>query len=393
MLLSCARHNPPDEQAAAPALPEPTALSVASTPLSPAPPPPAALAAFAAPAAPAAQAEAEPPAEARLGWPENKELMGVYAPMGMIGAPSFPSFLARVAKNGMNAVVVDAKDYGGLLTYPSTIPVAVDAHAASHPVVPSLVKLVHDAHLLGVRVLLRVACFHDTWMASHRRDLAIHGMPDWLDPNNVAAQDYLIAIVDETLAFGVDEIQLDYVRYPTESIGHADFALVHKKTTDVITGFVQRVHEHTKAAGVPLAIDIFGVVAWQRSVDVLATGQDLTRLGDVVEAVSPMVYPSHFSDGFNGYAVPGEHPEVVGFGTRQACDVLKKSGSHAVVRPWIQAFPWHAPGYDTSYVSREITQARAAEGTGWLAWNAGGYYGEVMAASSMDVKARAVAAK
>jgi hypothetical protein len=95
-----------------------------------------------------------------------------------------------------------------------------------------------------------------------------------------------------------------------------------------------------------------------------------------------MVYPSHFQEGFNGYAVPGEHPEVVAYGTKQAFDALKKSRSHAVVRPWIQAFSWHAPGYDTTYVGREMIEAGAGDGIGWLAWNAGGYYNEVMAASA-----------
>jgi hypothetical protein len=319
--------------------------------------------------------------EARLGWPEDQPITGVYAPIGMIGAPSFPKFLERIATNGMNAVVVDGKDYSGWLTYPSAIPLAVEARSDSHAVVKSLQRLVHDAHQRGVRVLLRIACFHDPWMAQHRRDLAIRGMGDWLDPNNEGAQDYLLAVVDETLSAGVDEIQLDYVRYPTEGIAHADFALGGRKTADVITGFVRRVHEHTQAAGVPLSLDVFGVVAWQRAVDVKATGQDLRKLGAVVEAVSPMVYPSHFQEGFNGYAVPGAHPEVVAFGTKQAVDVLAKAGSKALVRPWIQAFPWHAPGYDASYVIREIVQARAAEGAGWLGWNAGGYYAEVMAAS------------
>jgi hypothetical protein len=324
-----------------------------------------------------------PPAdsEPRLGWPEDGQITGVYAHIGMIGTPGFSKFLQQIATNGMNAVVVDGKDYSGWLTYPSSIPLAVETHAASHAVLKSLQRLVHDAHQRGVRVLLRVACFHDAWMAQHRRDLAIHGMGEWLDPNNTAAQDYLLSVVDETLSTGVDEIQLDYVRYPTEGLAHADFALGGRKTTDVIAGFVKRVHEHTKAAGVPLSLDIFGVVAWQRAVDVRATGQDLVKLGAVVEAVSPMVYPSHFQDGFNGYAVPGAHPEVVAFGTKQAVDVLARAKSTAVVRPWIQAFPWHAPGYDASYVAREITQARAADGTGWLGWNAGGYYGEVMAAS------------
>jgi hypothetical protein len=334
----------------------------------------------------AAPADASPDApdttlaEPRLGWPTDGDIAGVYANIDMIGAPPFRKFLGQLAANGMNAVVVDGKDYQGWLTYPSAIPLAAETHA-SHKVVASLPALVHEAHQRGIRVLLRVACFHDPWTAQRKKDLAIAGVADWIDPNNDAVQDYLLAVVGETLSAGVDEIQLDYVRYPTEGIGHASFGLAGKKTTDVITRFVTRVHERTKAAGVPLSLDIFGVVAWQRAVDVKATGQDLAGLGAVVEAVSPMVYPSHFHEGFNGYSVPGAHPEVVAFGTKQAVDVLRKAGSKAVVRPWIQAFPWHAPGYDASYVIREIGQARAADGVGWLGWNAGGYYGEVMAAS------------
>jgi hypothetical protein len=326
------------------------------------------------------------PADPRLGWPENRELTGLYAHIGMIGSSAFPGFLTRIAKSGMNSVVVDAKDYSGWLMYHSAIPIAGETRSDSHAVLPSLDKFVRMAHERGVRVLMRVSCFHDPWMASHRRDLAIKGMGGWIDPNNEAAQDYILAVVDETLKASVDEIQLDYVRYPTEGIRGADFHLGKKKTTDVIAGFVQRVHERTQAAGVPLSVDIFGVVAWQRSVDVMATGQDLTKIGKFVEAVSPMVYPSHFAEGFNGYAVPGEHPEVVAFGTKQAAEVLKKSGSKAVIRPWIQAFPWHAPGYDAAYVDREIAVAKASEGTGWLAWNAGGYYSEVFAATQWRAK-------
>jgi hypothetical protein len=327
-------------------------------------------------------AAARPLAEPRLGWPENGRIHGVYAQIGMIGQPWFPKFLERIAAAGMNAVVLDAKDYSGWLTYPSDIPLAAETRSASHAVLRSLTALVHAAHERGVRVLLRITCFHDPWMAMHRHDMAIKGMGDWLDPNNDDVQGYLLDIVDETLTTGVDEIQLDYVRYPTENIGKADFGLAGTKTTDVIAGFVGRVHDRTSEAGVPLSLDVFGVVAWQRAVDVRATGQDLARLGQLVEVLSPMVYPSHFREGFNGYSEPGAHPEVVAFGTQQATSVLKKAGSTAMVRPWIQAFPWHAPGYSTDYVAQEIVQARAAQGTGWLAWNAGGYYNEVFAAAS-----------
>lgn len=318
--------------------------------------------------------------EPRLGWPEDKQMSGVYAPIEMVWKPSFPGFLDRVAKNGMNAIVLDGKDYSGWITYPSAVPLVAETKA-SHPVMKDLEAMVHAMHSRDLRVVMRVACFHDPWTSQRRPDLAIKGMSDWLDPNNTDAQDYIIAVVEETLAAGVDEIQLDYVRYPTENIGKANFALGGKSTMDVITGFVQRVHEKTQAAGVPLALDVFGVVAWQRAVDVRATGQDISRLGGIVEVLSPMIYPSHFQAGFNGYSEPGDHPDVVLWGTKQAAAVLKKSGSTAIVRPWIQAFPWHAHNYSSTYVLQEIDDARIGGGVGWLGWNAGGYYGEVFAAS------------
>jgi hypothetical protein len=318
--------------------------------------------------------------EPRLGWPEDKQISGVYAHIGMLNQPSFPGFLDRIAKNGMNAVIIDGKDYQGWVTYPSAVPLVADTKAA-HVLIKNLEAMVHEAHARDVRVIMRIACFHDQWTSSRRPDLAIKGMSEWLDPNNTDAQDYLIALVEETLAAGVDEIQLDYVRYPTEKINKANFALGGKSTMDVITGFVSRVHEKTQAAGVPLALDVFGVVAWQRAVDVRATGQDLSRLGAIVEVLCPMIYPSHFQVGFNGYQEPGEHPEVVLFGTKQAVAVLKRTGSTTIVRPWIQAFPWHAHNYSSTYVMQEIEDVRIGGGVGWLGWNAGGYYGEVFAAS------------
>ncbi len=336
------------------------------------------------PPAPRVEAQPAPGVEPRLGWPADGRLAGLYATTGMIGAPWFNGFLDRIARSGMNAVVVDGKDYSGWITYPSTIALATEAHAQSHAVLRSLPDLVHAAHARGVRVLLRVSCFHDPWMTQHHPEMGLPGVPGWLDPRATAAQDYLLSVVDETMEAGVDEIQLDYVRFPTDGTARASFRHDGTVTSDVIAGFVKRVHEHTHAAGVPLSLDLFGVVAWQHPIEVRATGQDLTKLGAFVEAVSPMVYPSHFEKGFNGYAEPADHPVVVGLGTKEAVEVLRKSGSTAVVRSWIQAFPLRTSSYGSAYVAGEIDQARAAGGSGWLAWNAGGYYNEVFVASSQQ---------
>src|SRR5205823_4921406 len=108
--------------------------------------------------------------------------------------------------------------------------------------VPSLSRLVRVAHARGIRVIARVACFRDEHLAPKHHELAVqskHGGPhrapskivDWLDPANELVQDYVIAVMQETLDAGVDEVQLDYVRYPTEGIGDADFKLASRGLT------------------------------------------------------------------------------------------------------------------------------------------------------------------
>ena len=238
-----------------------------------------------------------------------------------------------------------------------------------------------------MRVLLRVSCFHDPWMTQHRPELALKGVPGWLDPGAPGAQDYLLAVVDETLAAGVDGIQLDYVRFPTHGTAGAPFRHDGTVTSDVIAGFVKRAHEHTQAAGVALSIDVFGVVAWQHPVEVRATGQDLTKLGGFVEAVSPMVYPSHFERASMGTPSRATSRQSWGSAPGRRCRSCARRAPP----------PWSARGSRPSRFARrataratspQIEQAQAAGGSGWLAWNAGGYYNEVFVAASVQHPAR-----
>ncbi len=337
------------------------------------------------------------PAEARLGWPEDKALRAIYMNAEMMGGHwggGFSENLDKMAARGINAVVVDAKDVTGWFTYPTKIPLALSINATKHSTIGSLARLVRVAHAKGIRVISRVSCFRDEHMGPVHGELAIknkNGQPhvapskivDWLDPTNDTVQQYLVDVVQESIDAGVDEIQLDYVRYPTEGIWDADFHLSEKNltTADVITGFVHRVHETTKAAGVPLSLDVFGCVAWQYPKDMESTGQDLRRLGKEVEALSPMVYPSHFGVGFQGFEVPGDHPEIVAIGTKRAIDTLHEVGAdNVVVRSWVQAFPWKSPHFGAPYIADQIKEAGKGGGIGWLAWNSGGEYGATYAA-------------
>jgi hypothetical protein len=291
----------------------------------------------------------------------------------------------------MNSIVLDVKDISGTLTYPTEVPLANRVRATQYATLPSLARFVEVAHARQIRVIARIACFHDEWVAPRRRDLAIRnkhggahvgpsGRADWLDPQNPEVRAYLLGLVDEAIAKGVDEVQLDYVRYPTEGILGADFHLENKTTVDVITDFVKTVHQHTHSHNVPLSLDVFGVVAWQHDVDTAATGQDLAQLAPYVEVLSPMVYPSHFTPGFAGFDEPGDHPEVVRIGTSQAKAVAAAANPQIVMRPWVQAFPFRSPHFGVAYIADEIREAQLAGGLGFLAWNAGGEYGATLAA-------------
>jgi hypothetical protein len=347
----------------------------------------------------------KPSSETRLLWPkDDPSLRGIYVNATMAGHPSFPKLLDNLVAHGLNAIVMDVKDVTGTFTYASKVPLAIEVNANKHVMVSNFEHFVRYAHGKGIRVIARVACFRDEYVGPRKTELAVqkkgggpHYAPskiiDWLDPSNDKVQGYLVDVVEEALGAGVDEIQLDYVRYPTDGVWDADFHLKEKKLapSDVITGFVKRIHERTEKAGVPLSLDVFGVVAWRDPRDIDATGQDMRKLAPYIEAISPMVYPSHFADGFNGYEHPGDHADVVAIGTKRAVAEIEASGKKVVVRPWVQAFPWKTTVFGSAYVADQIKEAKNGGGVGWLAWNSGGEYGATFGA--VPIKKTVVASK
>src|SRR5262249_6213069 len=152
---------------------------------------------------------------------------------------------------------------------------------------------------------------------------------------------------------------------------NADFHLKERNLTQttVIRDFVRKVHGVTQAHGVPLSLDVFGVIAFGHRVDIDALGQDPALLAPECEALSPMVYPSHYSKGFHGWDEPGDHPEIVGLGTKGVLELT--GGKGAVVRPWLQAMRWKSPSYSPAYLAQEVQAAGAAGAAGWLMWNPG----------------------
>jgi hypothetical protein len=318
----------------------------------------------------------------RLGWPADHVLKGVYMRGDTAGGRLYVGILDRMAERGMNAIVLDTKDTDGWLTYKSKVDVAVETGATKPAAIRDLSRAIRFAHDRGIRVIMRISCFHDELASKARLDMSIRGnwggplKIGWFDPSSPGAHKYVIDLAKEAMDAGADEIQLDYVRYPVFGTKNADFHLKERNLTrvEVIRDFVREVHAVTQPRHVPLSLDVFGVIALGKRVDIDALGQELSVLAPECEALSPMVYPSHYAKGFMGFDEPGAHPELIAVGTKGSLDQVAGIPHAAIIRPWLQDMNWESPGFSAEYVRQEMKHAESAGGTGWLLWNPGQDY-------------------
>jgi hypothetical protein len=324
---------------------------------------------------------------ARIGLPKDDVVRGIYVRGSTAGGRGYPALLDRVVAHGMNAIVLDVKDYDGLLTYPSKVGLANESGAVKDPPIRSYARAVRFAHERGVRVIARVSCFNDQLLSKAHPGFAIRGVSGhpyrngWVDPKNERVQGYIKDLALEAIDAGADEIQLDYVRFPVIGMKNIDYGLDTKKDprakVGVITDFVEKVHGLTRSRGLPLSLDVFGVIAFGKDVDIQNLGQDPTELSNHSEFLSAMVYPSHYDPGFMGFDEPGNHPELVGLGVKHMLTEMSDDGArtpHAKIRPWLQAMRHKSSNYGAAYIQDEIRTGDRAGGSGWLLWNPGQVY-------------------
>ncbi len=316
--------------------------------------------------------------------PKNFEARGIYLTGYTAGSARGLDLVKQWTAAGGNTVVFDIKDFDGELHVP------FDHKYAPHPdlTIRNLAKYIHYLHSLDVHAIARVALFRDAHLAQTYSELAVHsrrtgkpwlenGKLAWTDPSNPEVQQYDLDLARMAVEAGADEIQFDYVRFPAEG-DQADCQFEFQKEhpdwprSKIITDFVARAYEDLHPRGVLLSIDVFGVMAWARPVDLNHTGQNIAELAHHVDILSPMIYPSHFF-GMDGYALPGDAPEHFISESMKRFDATTE-GSGVVIRPWLQAFAWRTKSYSTDYILTQVSVARNDGGTGFLFWNARNEY-------------------
>jgi hypothetical protein len=375
-----------------------------------------------------------PVSEKTIPIAKDFEVRAIYLTGYMAGSEHGIRVIKHWREVGGNAVVFDIKDSDGSVTIAFDHPLLGQHPVYLHDV-PKFVHFLHSQNMHAIaRIAIfrdeRLVVNHPELAVQSRKNKTAwreNGKLVWTDPSNTQVQDYNIALAKHVAQLGVDEVQFDYVRFPAEG-DQKDAMFVFQKDqpqtaqadnepavspdstclvpapqhrqkkgasaksdvpqmqkgpcpvakprgpqrSDAITAFLKKAYSELHPTGVLLSLDVFGVMAWQRPIDLSHTGQDIVQMAHYCDVLSPMIYPSHFF-GMDNIAHPGDEPaHFIGESMDRFQLITKDSG--VVLRPWLQAFHWRTKTYSPEYIKIQVEVAKQKGGIGFLFWNAANDY-------------------
>jgi len=196
----------------------------------------------------------------------------------------------------------------------------------------------------------------------------------WVDPTQQEIWDYNIKIAQHTIDLGFDEINFDYVRFPSDGdLSRARYAETFSVRSDIMGKFFAYMHEHLKDEPAYISYDVFGLTMDNNDFD-LNIGQRMQDILPYADFVSPMIYPSHYPSGYAGISNPAAYPYDIISTTMTAGQQHMTTSTVAAYRPWLQAFNIGAT-YNAQRIRDQIRAVEEQPHTaGWLLWNARNVY-------------------
>lgn len=346
---------------------------------------------------------------------------GIYLQTGfMVRADSRAKYDALLDERGLDTVVVDLKDDLGRLRFEPRDPLVKAIGRAVNPL--DVEGFVGEMKAKGRYLVARIVVFKDQrlheylggayavwdrkenapWRGYELETKAVPvptppGAPPssaapamtsvterryygeyWVDPYSEKVWEYNVAIAREIIARGFDEVQFDYIRFPTDGANLGDASYRWKDPgMDMESALMSFLSYARRNIDAPISIDIYGANGWYRSG--VRTGQDVELLARYVDAICPMFYPSHFEQGFMAHAPAELRPyRIYKIGTLRNSYIARK---RVVVRPYVQAFylnvRYDREYYSPAYVALEVDGVRDASNEGLLYWNNSGRYDDI----------------
>lgn len=337
-----------------------------------------------------ASARAQPTSQGAAIGGGTRYIKGIYVSYYALGSPEHMSRVKELLETTeLNAVVLDVKGDRSYLAYPTGVPLAREIGADRQVMVRDWAAFMRWFKERDVYTIARIVVFKDNLLAAGHpewavRDVATGGVwkdgegLGWGDPYRPEVQDYNIALAAEAAQQGFDEIQFDYVRFPSDgAVGRAAFAGPRDASGRVaaIAGFLRRAREALAPHGVKLSADVFGYTAWMAHD--LGIGQVIEAMAPHLDVLSPMLYPSTFATGLpndgGAYANAVAFPyEIIHKSTWRTVARARAINPKLEVRPWLQDFPDYAfdrRTYSAAEIRAQMAGAREAGARGWLLWD------------------------
>jgi hypothetical protein len=297
----------------------------------------------------------------------------------------------------VNAIVIDVKDYTGYISFDTDLAV-VESVGAEKIIIQDIDALINKLHANNIYAIARITVFQDPVLAAKRSDLAVQSKSTgkiwkdnkglaWLDPASIEVWNYIVTISKEIDKHGFDELNFDYIRFPSDGkMSDMTFPFYNSETqykSAVMKDFFKYLSDNLRSQGIKISADLFGLATVNN--DGLGIGQVIEDALINFDAVCPMIYPSHYAPGFIGLKNPSAYPyEVIKYSMEAtkkkiaALEILKNSTTSSIeiqnakiaqMRPWLQDFDLGAD-YTAEMIRLEKKAVLdAGFNEGWMLWD------------------------
>jgi hypothetical protein len=310
--------------------------------------------------------------------PLPDEVRGVHVTMALAGLPGKLDEYIAMKSAGLNTIELDVKDENGEIGFPVDVPLARKIGSAKRYY--GAQRTVAKIHAAGLYLIGRVVTFEDPVLAAGAPQLAVRRADGsrwlnsaglgWTNPYDRRVWKYNVDIAEQAAKLGFDEIQFDYVRFPSDGdLSQIRYPGKHAQPMGwTIPMFAKYAQGRLKPLGVRISVDVFGLSATRN----LGIGQFPRRIARYVDAIYPMVYPSHYVSGEYNIIDPDSRPgTTVAYSLRDFRNAVR--GRPTKLIPWLQDFSLGRT-YTLTDVQDQIQAARLEHAKGFMLWNAAGLY-------------------
>jgi hypothetical protein len=348
----------------------------------------------------------KPDGVAHVSTPEA--VKAIYMSQCAAGTPSFrESLIGLIDTTELNSIIIDIRDYTGKIAFPTENPILKDmvSDECGARDMKEFLKLLHDKNIY---VIGRITVFQNPYYTKLHPDQAVQHKNGgvWKDRKGLAFVDVgatpywdtIVELAKESHAIGFDEINFDYIRYPSDGDMAAAVYIKRdgKTKQEMLEDFFKYLHEKVAPTGMVTSADLFGMTT--TNTDDLNIGQVHERALPYFDYIAPMVYPSHYPSGFNGYKDVNKNAygiihlsmseavrrtvatttTVAGLthtriGTSTPALYSKPSYPASKMRPWLQDFDYPVE-YTPAMVQEQIKANNDAGLNSYMFWDPGNKY-------------------